>query len=306
MSETNAGGREMRLSMPYILVLMIICMFMFATAVLAGASATGDQGPARQEAETRDETPTRLTPFSNLGQNIFDSFVGYNSFFHLGGVAATMIMVNSGADYTVYRQFKSWKRTRPYFYPTLITGTSCWLMIGTPMFFYGYFRPHTVTLGGAYALLQSTLISIVYATLLKAFTGRPAPEDKWYINMRSESKVFRFGFLRGGIFYGWPGGHVMITTATIATLAWYYPDKWWISIPGSLLIAYTMIGVTVHNGHWMSDNIAGLLMGYAIGSTVGRSFRKLVNRKLGIDEKQVEVVPIMSLSTVGINATFHY
>lgn len=296
----------MRLSIQYILALMIICVFLCAMALCAGEPATGDEVPARQDTEASTAAPPGLTPFSNLGTNLFDSFMGYNTFFHLGGLAATMIMVNTGADYTIYRQFKSWGRTRPYFFPSIITGTSCWLMISAPLFCYGYFRPNTEALGGAYALFQSTLISIVYATLLKAITGRPAPEEKWYLNMRKESAVFRFGFLRGGIFYGWPGGHVMITTATVASLAWYYPDRWWISIPGALLIAYTMVGVTVHNGHWMSDNIAGLLMGYAIGSTVGKSFRKLVNRKLHIDEKQVEIEPIMSFSSIGINAIYHY
>jgi membrane-associated phospholipid phosphatase len=292
----------MRIPVKCILTLLLICTVMCSTAVFA-ADFT-DQGVGKKQSEPA--APVRLTPFSNLGQNIFDSFVGYNTFFHLGAVAATMIMVNTGTDYVIYRQFKPWDKARPYFFPAVITGTSCWLIIAAPLFCYGYFRPNTVALGGAYALIQSTLISIVYATLLKGITGRPAPEEKWYLNMRRESKVFRFGFLRSGIFYGWPGGHVMITTATITTLAWYYPDKWWISIPGALLIAYTMVGVTVHNGHWMSDNIAGLLMGYAIGSTVGRSFRRLVNKKLEIDEKQVEISPSISFSSIGICVKFHY
>ena len=292
----------MRIPEKFIFTLLLICTVMCSTALFA-ADFT-DQGVEKKQ--TRSAAPVRLTPFSNLGQNIFDSFVGYNTFFHLGAVAATMIMVNTGTDYVIYRQFRPWDKARPYFYLANITGTSCWLIIGAPLFFYGYFRPNTESLGAAYALFQSTLISIVYATLLKAITGRPAPEEKWYLNMRRESKVFRFGFLRGGIFYGWPGGHVMITTATITTLAWYYPDKWWISIPGALLIAYTMVGVTVHNGHWMSDNIAGLLMGYAIGSTVGKSFRKIVNKKLEIDEKQVEISPTISFSSIGICAKFHY
>ena len=288
--------------MKYIVMLLLFGLVMCSTAALA-------DDPANQGAEknqTESAAPVRLTPFSNLGQNIFDSFIGYNTFFHLGALAATMIMVNTDTDYVIYRQFKPWNKAMPYFFPAIITGTSCWLIIAAPLFCYGYFRPDTEALGGAYALIQSTLISIVYATLVKAITGRPAPEEKWYLNMRRESKVFRFGFLRGGIFYGWPGGHVMITTATIATLAWYYPDKWWISIPGALFVAYIMVGVTVHNGHWMSDNIAGLLIGYAIGSTVGRSFRKIVNKKLGIDERQIEISPSISFSSIGISVNFHY
>jgi membrane-associated phospholipid phosphatase len=286
-------------------ILLLFITVIFTAAVYADAPA-GKEGAYKQESREEPGAPAHLTPFSNIGINIFNSFIGYNTFFHLGGIAATMLMVNNDVDYVIYRQLKHWNAARPYFYPSIITGTSGWLIISAPLFFYGFFRPDIETLGAAYAVFQSTLISIVYATLVKAVTGRSYPDEKWHTNMRRESRVFRFGFLRGGIFYGWPGGHVMITTAAMASLAWYYPDKWWIGIAGALLITYTTIGVTVHEGHWMSDNIAGILMGYAIGSTVGRSFRNIVNKKLGIDGRQVEFTPTFSLSSVGVNITLFF
>lgn len=254
---------------------------------------------------TRDQIIS-ITPISGLGKNIFDSFIGPTTLFHLGGIAATVVMVYEDWDYRIYRSMKKWERARPYFTPSLYTGTGIWLMISAPLFFYGYFSHDVETLGAAYAILQSTMISIVYATIVKAFTGRPVPDEKWYRDMRHMSRVFRYGFLRGSVFYGWPGGHVMITTATMASLMSYYPDKWWIKIVGALAVAYTIIGVTVHKGHWMSDNIAGMLMGYAIGSTVGSSFRKLVNRRLGIPAREVEYTPVFSFNSVGLNITLHF
>ncbi len=248
----------------------------------------------------------KLTPFSGLGCNIFNSFIGPTTLLHLGGVAATVMMVYEDWDYRIYQAMKKWDRAKPYFLPSIYTGTACWLMISAPLFFYGYFSHDDESLGAAYAILQSTMISIVYATILKALTGRPAPDEKWYRDMRHMSRIFRFGFLRGSVFYGWPGGHVLITTATMASLISYYPDKWWIHIAGALLVAYTIIGVTVHRGHWMSDNVAGMLMGYAIGSTVGRSFRELVNRKLGIPARKVEYSPLFSFNSVGLNITLHF
>ncbi|OHD65391.1 MAG: hypothetical protein A2176_15670 [Spirochaetes bacterium RBG_13_51_14] len=217
-----------------------------------------------------------------------------------------MVMVSEDWDYLIYKRFKGWGKAKPYFLPSLYTGTACWLMISAPLYLYGYFNKNIEAQGAAFSILQSTLISIVYATITKAITGRPYPDEKWYSDMRHESTVFRFGFLRGGVFYGWPGGHVMITTATMASLMSYYPDKWWIKIAGVLLITYTILGITVHQGHWMSDNIAGMFMGYAIGSTVGTSFRALVNKKLGIPGERMELTPTFSLSSVGINVTLHY
>jgi membrane-associated phospholipid phosphatase len=98
----------------------------------------------------------------------------------------------------------------------------------------------------------------------------------------------------------------MITTATLASLMNYYPDQWWIKIAGFLFIAYTIAGMVMTQGHWMSDNIAGFLMGYAIGSTVGKSFRGLVNRKLGIAGGQVEFTPTFGPSMAGICFTLYY
>ena len=288
--------------------LIYFCMIIISV-LLSRPGFSEENGNGRQPLDmfsATQEQPIRLTPFSGLGNNIFNSFIGPTTLLHLGGVAATVVMVNEDWDYRIYQSMKKWDRAKPYFLPSLYTGTGCWLMISAPLFFYGYFAPNDEALGAAYAILQSTMISIVYATIVKAFTGRPAPDEKWYSDMRHMSRVFRFGFLRGSVFYGWPGGHAMITTATMASLISYYPDKWWIQIAGALLVAYTIVGVTVHKGHWMSDNIAGMLMGYAIGSTVGRSFRTLVNRKLGIPAREVEYTPMVSFNSVGLNITLHF
>jgi membrane-associated phospholipid phosphatase len=289
-----------------IIVLQTLLIAAFLTAGFAEEVKKIDEEAAARTEEADREAHVKLSPFSNLGSNIYDSFIGYNTFFHLGGIGLTFLMVYNDWDYAIYRDLRSWKKAKPYFYPSVIIGTSCWLSISMPLLFYGYFKSDSEALGAAYAVLQSTLISIVYATIVKSITGRPPPDEKWNTDMRHQSRVFRFGFLRGGIFYGWPGGHVMITTATVASLMSYYPDKWWIKVTGALLVAYTMIGVTVHGGHWMSDNIAGLLMGYAIGMTVGKSFRRLVNKKLGISEQQVEFVPVVGFSSFGMSFTYHY
>jgi len=251
-------------------------------------------------------SPITLSPFSNLGSNIFNSFIGPTTLMHLSAAASTVVMVQEDWDYLIYKRARSYDRYKGYFMPTIYTGATCWFVIATPLLIYGLIEKSSEPTGAAYAILQSTLISITYATILKGLTGRPPPDTKRYGNMREMSKVFRFGYLRGGVFNGWPGGHVMITTATLASLMNYYPDQWWIKIAGFLFIAYTIAGMVMTQGHWMSDNVAGFLMGYAIGSTVGKSFRGLVNRKLGIAGGQVEFTPTFGPSMAGLCFTLHY
>jgi len=77
-----------------------------------------------------------------------------------------------------------------------------------------------------------------------------------------------------GIFDGWPSGHTTNAFAMATTLIELYPHntklKWW-ARTYAVLIGW---GVST-NIHWLSDAVAGALIGYAIGKTVGRSFRTL-------------------------------
>jgi membrane-associated phospholipid phosphatase len=287
-----------------LLIVALLTLILSCPCIAQSLPEEGRTADTSDQAADKPRIPINL--FSNLGGNLFNSFIGPTTLMHLGAVATTLVMVREDWDYLIYKRCNSLKKYEPYFTPTIYTGATCWLIVSSPMLIYGLVHKSDETLGAAYSVLQSTLISIVYVTLLKGLTGRPHPDYKWYVNMRKQSRVFRFGFLRGSVFYGWPGGHTMITTATFASLMSYYPDKWWLKVVGFLFIAYTATGMAMTKGHWMSDNIAGFLMGYAIGSAVGKSFRTLVNRKLGIAGDQVEFVPAFGFSSAGMQVTLHF
>jgi membrane-associated phospholipid phosphatase len=124
------------------------------------------------------------------------------------------------------------------------------------------------------ALGQAAIDAAVITSVLKAFTGRPGPQH----NLRSNdySNEFRFGFLRGGIYQGWPSSHTAAAFAMATTLIGLYPDNSAIKICG--LTYATLIGVGVStNIHWFSDVVAGGLIGYAIGTIVGNDYRNLLN-----------------------------
>ncbi len=87
---------------------------------------------------------------------------------------------------------------------------------------------------------------------------------------------FRFGFLKGGANNGWPSSHTTAAFAMATTLAELYPDNMTVKICAFTYASLIGIGVST-NIHWASDAFAGALIGYAIGKTVGASFRNLMN-----------------------------
>jgi hypothetical protein len=146
--------------------------------------------------------------------------------------------------------------------------------------------------------------------------------DPWCYDDGEASSEFLFGFMRGGIHFGWPSGHLCTNTAVISSLICFYNKSTPIKIAGSIYLGYLFYGVIAHDNntmHWFSDAVAGLLMGYAIGSTIGRNFRDEWTKKensavypqlksfnlfdLDIAGKNNEVIitPILSQNYKGMN-----
>jgi hypothetical protein len=62
------------------------------------------------------------------------------------------------------------------------------------------------------------------------------------------------------------------------TLMEIYPENKTIQIIAALYGLYIGIGIST-NIHWFSDFVAGTLIGYSIGKTVGKSFKQLIGEK---------------------------
>ena len=66
--------------------------------------------------------------------------------------------------------------------------------------------------------------------------------------------------------------------AVVSALTSYYPHSTWLKIAGYGIVGYTMAAVSAHNRggmHWFSDAVAGALISYTIGSSVGSYFRSV-------------------------------
>lgn len=217
-----------------------------------------------------------LKLFGNFGNNILDSFKGDNLYLHLAGIASTFLLVSSNTDYKVEKFFNEHEGYGNAARPVIRIAMYFPLVIGGSLFAYGKLNKDNEAVGASFAVLQSSLIALAYNSLLKAITGRPHPDWRNNNDMKSLSKTFRFGFMRGGVFWGWPSGHTSSTMAVVSALTNFYPDKTWLKVAGYSYVAYMIFAVSSLNRggmHWFSDAIAAAFMSYAIGSTVGKYYR---------------------------------
>jgi membrane-associated phospholipid phosphatase len=119
-----------------------------------------------------------------------------------------------------------------------------------------------------WAVGQAALIGSLISSTYKAVTGRAHPAH----NIGEDiSHVFQFGFLRGGVFWGWPSSHTTIAFAMAITLFQLLPKQRWLGWMAIAYAFYVGIGVSV-TIHWFSDFAAGAIIGTVIGTVIGKSF----------------------------------
>ncbi len=247
--------------------------------------------------------------FGNFGNNIINSFKGNNLYLHLAGIALTSLLVTQNVDYKVEHFFNQHPDYGKWARPILVTGQLLPFIVGGGLYAYGKLGNDNEFIGASFAVLQASLIEFLYNSTLKAITGRPGPDWRHNPDMESLSKTFRFGFLRGGIFWGWPSGHTSATMAVVSALTNYYPNSTWLKIVGYSWVAYTIFGVSsINRGgmHWFSDAIAAALMAYAVGSTVGKYYRGVYNNAVFADSNSQRENFIPEINPMGINLTFQF
>jgi membrane-associated phospholipid phosphatase len=60
----------------------------------------------------------------------------------------------------------------------------------------------------------------------------------------------------------------------VSSLVAFYPNEIWLPIVGYPFALAVGLGMIEGDYHWLSDVVAGGLMGYAIGWVIGRNFRQ--------------------------------
>jgi membrane-associated phospholipid phosphatase len=105
---------------------------------------------------------------------------------------------------------------------------------------------------------SGTIWAISAEFVLKRICGRGSPDPTYLA-----SHFYGFRFLNaGGGWDSFPSGTSTIAL-TIVTITCLRFPRWRIAV--SILAGLVCIGVTITNGHWVSDVMAGMLLGASIG-----------------------------------------
>jgi membrane-associated phospholipid phosphatase len=235
--------------------------------------------PAQDSAFVNEKVPFTKV-FYEMDKNFLGSFTyNYGWNFALAG-AASYGMVKTGIDWGFYKFSNNNKWVSNAGFISVSAGGLAPLAVPLGIYLYGRNGNNTKLQLVGLAMGQAAVLGIAISSGIKVFTGRVAPD--FPERTKDYSGDFRFGFLRGGAFEGWPSSHTTIAFAMATTLADLYPDNMTVQICSYTYASLIGVGVST-NIHWFSDAVAGAFIGYAIGKTVGTSFNRLIN---GTEKKQ--------------------
>jgi len=207
--------------------------------------------------------------FSTLACNLLGCFKGWKLVWHLVAILLTVILVLSGFDWRYFLATRS-PELRSWMFPAVIIGGLLPLYLPLLLLALGFLARNTRTILTGWAIAQAELLGALIVIAYKSFTGRAHPMHSVGADL---SHVFRFGFLRGGVFWGWPSSHTTIAFAMALTVFTLFPKHRWLGTTALLYALYIGLGVSM-TIHWFSDFVAGAIIGSVIGVVVGKSFRQ--------------------------------
>ena len=206
-----------------------------------------------------------------LPKNIIRCFKGYNLLWHFLAIVLTYVILTSDFD---WYYFISSQRSilHVLFAPAIELGMILPIVVPLILLATGVLRKDFRIKKTAFALGQAALLGLVISAFYKAFTGRiPPPHFLGHGALVDTSHGFRLGFLRGGMFWGWPSSHTTVAFAMAAVFWKLYPENKLARYAAMLYAFYVGIGVSIRI-HWFSEFVAGVIIGSLIGAVVGKSF----------------------------------
>jgi membrane-associated phospholipid phosphatase len=217
--------------------------------------------------------------FYNFPKNILKCFRGYNLLWHLLAIMLTYFISSSGADWLYFESSRG-NLVHSILFPAVRLGSRVPIVAPLVLYAAGRVARNWKTINTAGALGQSALIGLIVSSFYKAFTGRAHPPRLLTRTTIDISRDFKFGFMRGGVFWGWPSSHTTIAFAMAMTLLMLYPRNKVIRYLAIFYAFYIGLGVSV-SIHWFSDFAAGAVIGTVIGVVVGKSFSDYIVGKTG-------------------------
>jgi membrane-associated phospholipid phosphatase len=239
--------------------------------------------------EQNSETENGIVPlsivFHNIGWNALHSITHNYGLNFIGSGLGTWIFIESGLD---------WKWNRLAYnneWMPKIGGNANYIGYAVPvitpvvLYLTGFSIKNEKLQIAGLALTQSLMLTWLIQTPLKIITGRtwPGITDGWDSPLskrsnRSNDYSGEFNWFNMDAIGGWPSGHTANAFAAAATISQIYNDNKLLKAAVYLYSSLIGLCMSVYD-HWASDVIAGALIGLAVGTTVGKSYRNFIEKK---------------------------
>ncbi|MBI2475872.1 MAG: phosphatase PAP2 family protein [Candidatus Taylorbacteria bacterium] len=206
-----------------------------------------------------------------LPKNVAGVYLRHNWLWHLVAIILTYVLVISGFDWWYFESTRGglWLSLT---LPAAIIGFFVPIIVPVSLYLWGEARKDSKIRNVAAAAAQAGIIALIISSVYKAFTGRIQPEFFTHLSTLDISREFQFGFLRHGVFWGWPSSHAAVAFAGAVTLALLYPKNKILRGTSILYASYIGFAVSI-SIHWFSDFLAGAIIGTLIGLVVAKSFQ---------------------------------
>jgi len=215
--------------------------------------------------------------FRQFRGNVRTLFCGRNLLVHAAAILLTILIVETGLDWAYYR----WTRAEIFAQlalPAIMLGTLIPVVGTLAVLAYALVRQNRGLITTAWALGQAAILGYLVSILYKAWTGRIPPPFRGFRmsaasanSLTDTSHGFQFGWLKGGVFWGWPSSHTTVAFAMSVCLITLFPKP---KPLVTLALAYALyVGLAVSVSiHWLSEFVAGATIGSLVGRVVGASF----------------------------------
>ncbi len=238
------------------------------TVVLSCCCGTAREVGAGEIEFSETDYSLRMKQFiSSLPRNVIGCFKVRMLFWHLAAIVLTAGLVVSGFDWRYFLSTRG-PALRAWMFPAVIVGGLLPMVLPLLLLALGRLAKSAAVSLAGWAVAQAEIIAALIAAGYKTVTGRAHPAHEAGADL---THIFRFGFLRGGVFWGWPSSHTTIAFAMAATVFTLFPKQRWVGCVAVAYALYVGVGVSM-TIHWFSDFCAGAIFGTVIGAVVGRSF----------------------------------
>ena len=253
---------------------------LFVTLVALASSAATAGARADVVGAPTPAPPPMPTPLDRLGGNLADAFTGAPLFLYAGAVATTGALALSGGDHDA-RVFVQEHFASPTFGTVMVyVGYGLPVLVAPSLYVAGLVVRDRTLAGAGAAATQALAVTATTTVLLKWTTGRVYPTNGGDPNDPARlshpeyaRELHPFDVTRG--LAAWPSGHTSASVSVAAALTAYYPEEVWVPLVGYPVALAIAAGMLAGDRHWLSDVVAGGLIGHGIGYSIGRSMRRL-------------------------------